>query len=243
MDKVDILAIGAHPDDVELCAGGTLLRAIQQGKKVGLLDLTQGELGTNGDGPTRLLEAKEAMLRMGAQWRHNLGLRDGFIMADEPSILAVARIIRMTRPDIILANALGDRHPDHGRAATLVREACFHSGLVKIELRDDANQLLERWRPRVRLHYIQDNYIHPDIVVDITDFQKQKMHVVAAYASQFYQYKSGLKTPISGEDFWDFLEGRARDMGRAGGATLGEGFVSDDAFLINDLAVLNAIGK
>ena len=227
MYKVDILAIGAHPDDVELCAGGTLLRAIHQGKTVGLLDLTHGELGTNGDGPTRLLEAEEAKKRIGASWRSNLGIADGFFTVSEDNIKAVARYIRLARPQVILANAVSDRHPDHGRAAKLVNDAVFISGLSKVDLRNDDGEIV--------LNYLQDMHLAPNVVVDITPYQEQKMEVIRAYASQFFWNKDNIKTPISGEDFWAFLEARAREMGRAGGVVLGEGFTSMLPTLVNDL--------
>lgn len=235
MFKVDILAIGAHPDDVELCAGGTVLRSIAQGKSVGLLDLTQGELGTNGDGPLRLIEAEAARIAMGAQWRTNLGMADGFFEVNKENILSVAKIIRIARPQIILANAPSDRHPDHGRAAQLVNDACFISGLSKVEIKDDEGNLLERWRPKIVLNYVQDLHLPPDVVVDIGAFQDKKMEVISSYASQFFMNKDNVKTPISGEDFWAFLEARAREMGRAGGVILGEGFVRVGPTLVNDL--------
>ncbi len=235
MYQIDILAIGAHPDDVELCAGGTVLKAISQGKTVGLLDLTQGELGTNGDGPTRLLEADAAMKMMGAQWRTNLGLRDGFFTINEENILKVARVVRTARPSIILATAPSDRHPDHGRAAQLVNEACFISGLSKVEILNEEGNKLEKWRPKIVLNYVQDLHLSPDVVVDIGEYQDKKMEVIKSYASQFFWNKGNVKTPISGEDFWAFLEARAREMGRAGGVIMGEGFVRVGPTLVNDL--------
>lgn len=235
MWKVDLLAIGAHPDDVELCAGGTLLRMIDLGHSAGLLDLTMGELGTNGSGSLRLEEAEKARQLIGAEWRHNLQLRDGFFEIDEAALLSVVRVIRTARPDIILANAPSDRHPDHGRAARLVDHACFLSGLPKIILEDEAGNLLEKWRPKIVLNFIQDRYIKPDIVVDITACHQRKMEVIAAYGSQFFMNRDKLPTPISGEDFWAFLEARAREMGRAGGVVMGEGFVSKTAPVAYDL--------
>ena len=235
MWKVDILAIGAHPDDVELCAGGTLLRSIHQGKTVGLLDLTQGELGTNGSGTLRLQEAEEARVRMGADWRVNLGLRDGFFEVNEASLLKVIKMIRIARPAIIMANGPTDRHPDHGRSEKLIDQACFLSGLSKVEVKDDSGEILGRWRPQIVLNYVQDMYLEPDIVVDITDYQEQKMEVIKAYGSQFFMNKEQQKTPISGEDFWAFLEARAREMGRAGGVVMAEGFVSRATPVIRNL--------
>ncbi|MCO6461680.1 MAG: bacillithiol biosynthesis deacetylase BshB1 [Saprospiraceae bacterium] len=235
MNQVDILAIGAHPDDIELGSGGTLIRMIEQGKSVGLLDLTMGELGSNGSGPLRLEEAEEARKRMGADWRHNLRLRDGFFEVDEVSICAVARIIRIARPQIILANAPTDRHPDHGKGAELVDRACFISGLIRVELNDDAGRPLERWRPKIVLNYIQDMHIPPHIVVDITEYHQKKLDMVSAYSSQFYMNKEQVHTPISDRDFWIFLEARAREMGRIAGTSLGEGFVSRTVPCIGNL--------
>jgi len=235
MNKIDILAIGAHPDDIELCASGTLLRMISLGYSVGLLDLTMGELGSNGTGPLRLQEAEDARQLMGAQWRHNLCLKDGFFDVNEVSIMAVAKIIRLTRPSIILANAPYDRHPDHGRGAELVDRACVISGLAKVEIKDDGGSVLERWRPKIVLNFIQDRHIPPDIVVDIKDYYRHKMEVISAYSSQFFMNKDRIATPISGEDFWHFLEARSREMGRAGGVEMAEGFVCKTVPVVDDL--------
>jgi len=235
MQKVDILAIGAHPDDIELGSGGTLIKMIEQGHSVGLLDLTMGELGSNGSGLLRLEEAEEARKRLGGMWRRNLRLKDCFFTVDEASILAVARIIRIAKPSIILANAPSDRHPDHGKGAELVDRATFVSGLVKVELKDDDGLVLDRWRPKIVLNYIQDMHIAPHIVVDITDYHQKKLEMVSAYASQFFMNKDQVHTPISDEDFWVFLEARAREMGRAAGVKLGEGFVSRTVPCVGDL--------
>ena len=235
MQKVDILAIGAHPDDIELGSGGTLIKMIEQGHSVGLLDLTMGELGSNGSGLLRLEEAEEARKRLGGMWRRNLRLKDCFFTVDEASILAVARIIRIAKPSIILANAPSDRHPDHGKGAELVDRATFVSGLVKVELKDDDGLVLDRWRPKIVLNYIQDMHIAPHIVVDITDYHQKKLEMVSAYESQFFMNKDQVHTPISDEDFWVFLEARAREMGRAAGVKLGEGFVSRTVPCVGDL--------
>lgn len=235
MQKVDILAIGAHPDDIELGSGGTLIKMIEQGHSVGLLDLTMGELGSNGSGLLRLEEAEEARKRLGGMWRRNLRLKDCFFTVDEASILAVARIIRIAKPSIILANAPSDRHPDHGKGAELVDRATFVSGLVKVELKDDDGLVLDRWRPKIVLNYIQDMHIAPHIVVDITDYHQKKLEMVSAYESQFFMNKEQVHTPISDEDFWVFLEARAREMGRAAGVKLGEGFVSRTVPCVGDL--------
>lgn len=226
--KVDILAIGVHPDDIELCCSGTLVGEIQAGARVGLLDLTEGELGTNGDAVTRKAEAQEALKVLGADWRLNLGMRDGFFEVNEAHILPIARVIRQCQPEIILCNVPNDRHPDHGRASRLVYEAAFYSGLSKIRLNDDDGSPLERFRPRVTLNYIQDYYHQPDIVVDITPHFERKIASLKAYGTQFTapgDAKTLISTPISGNDFWHFVEARAREMGRLIGVEFGEGFL------------------
>lgn len=227
--KVDILGIGVHPDDVELSCAGTLLRHIDQGKTVGLLDLTRGELGTRGNAEIRKQEAKAAAHMMGAQFRWNLDLADGFFTHDKESILAIIRAIRTCQPEIVLANALSDRHPDHGRAAKLISDACFFSGLVKIETRDDAGKLQPHWRPKAVYHYIQDNQLTPDFVVDITPYIDRKMDLVLAFGSQFYnpdagEYATELQTPISGKGFLEFLRAKNAVFGRPAGFDFAEGY-------------------
>ncbi|MFZ1702969.1 MAG: bacillithiol biosynthesis deacetylase BshB1 [Saprospiraceae bacterium] len=215
--KIDILGIGVHPDDIELSCSGTLLKHIALGKTVGICDLTQGELGTRGDAKTRLIEAKTAADKMGASFRINLGMEDGFFQNDKKNILQLIQIIRWSKPEIVLANALVDRHPDHGRAAMLVAEACFLSGLVKIETEylEIKNQL--PWRPKHVFHYNQDRNISADFVVDISPFIEQKLELIACFSSQFFNPKSSEpETPISTKGFIDHIKAKnmwyARDI-------------------------------
>jgi bacillithiol biosynthesis deacetylase BshB1 len=222
--KLDILAIGVHPDDIELSCSGTLLSHIDQGKVVGLCDLTQGELGTRGSAALRLIEAENARRLMGAVCRENLAMADGFFEYSKENILKIVEVIRFYQPEIVIANALSDRHPDHGRAAKLVSDACFSAGLRKVETyREGISQ--EAWRPKVVYHYIQDNHIEPDFVVDITGFFIKKMELIRAFSSQFYDPESKEPdSPISGKDFMDFMESKARLFGRPAGFEHAEGF-------------------
>ncbi len=227
--KVDILAVGIHPDDVELSCSGALLRHIDQGRSVGLLDLSRGELGTRGTPEIREAEAAESARLMGAAFRKNLGLADGFFGYDREHITAIIRVIREHRPAIVLANALNDRHPDHGRAAKLTADACFYAGLAKIETRSESGEPQERWRPQAVYHYIQDFNLTPDFVVDITPYIDRKLELVKAFRSQFYlpeatEYAKELSTPISGKNFMDFLRAKAATYGRPAGFDFGEGF-------------------
>lgn len=234
--KVDILAIGVHPDDIELACSGTLLRHIDQGKTVGLLDLTKGELGTRGSGELRLIEAANAAKMMGAIFRKNLGMADGFFQYSKENILKIIPVIRACQPEIILANSITDRHPDHGRAAKLVADACFYSGLVKVETRDDNGQLQERWRPKALYHYIQDRNRVPDFVVDITEYVDKKEELILAFRSQFFDPDSTeLATPISGKDFLDFLRAKARTYGRAASFEYAEGYNVDRTIGVQNL--------
>lgn len=222
--KVDILAIGAHPDDVELSCAGTLLKHMAHGKKVAIVDLTCGELGTRGSGPLRLSEAEDARVILGVEERMNLGMADGFFEINEKSIKLLVQAIRLFQPEIILANALQDRHPDHGRAAKLVQEACFFSGLPKVETQFDGMPQLP-WRPKSLYHYIQDQQLTPDFVVDITPFFETKMQAIQAFKSQFYNPASEEpESPISSKDFMDFMDSKARVFGRPIQATYAEGF-------------------
>lgn len=229
--KVDILAIGVHPDDVELSCSGTLLRHIKQGKKVGLLDLTRGELGTRGTPEIRVQEAESAAQLMGAEFRINLGMADGFFSLDQANQLKIIEVIRWCRPEIVLANAPRDRHPDHGRASHLAYEACFYAGLQKIETTDPDGNPQERWRPDALYYYVQDYNLKADFVVDISDFIEQKEELILAFRSQFHlpdaeEYKEELQTPISGKDFLDYLRARARTVGRPCGFEYGESFIA-----------------
>lgn len=238
--KVDILAIGVHPDDVELSCSGTLLRHIDQGKTVGLLDLTRGELGTRGTAEIRDQEALDAAKLMGAKFRKNLRMADGFFQHTKENILDIVRVIRDCQPEIVLANALDDRHPDHGRAAKLVADACFYSGLVKVPTHKDNGDLHERWRPKALYHYIQDRNLEPDFVVDISPYIEKKMELIRAFRSQFdipeaKEYENELDTPISGADFMDFLKAKARAYGRAAGFEFAEGFNVDRTLGVTNL--------
>ncbi len=222
--KLDILAFAAHPDDVELACSGTLLSHIAAGAKAGIVDLTRGELGTRGNIELRRQEAEKASEIMGISVRENLEMRDGFFKVDEEHILAIIKMIRKYQPEIILCNAESDRHVDHGRAGHLLEEAAYLSGLRKIETEIDG-AVQERWRAKAVYHYIQDRYIKPDIVVDISDYFEKKMACIHAFASQFYDPASvEPETPISGRIFFDHIKGRAIEYGRLIGVQYGEGF-------------------
>lgn len=231
MEKLDILVFAAHPDDVELACSGTVLKHISLGYKVGIVDLTRGELGTRGSAEIRAEETKVASSILGIHSRENLGFRDGFFEIDEAHLLKVVEVIRKYQPELILANAASDRHPDHKRAGDLVSRANFLSGLVKIET---ANQTA--WRAKVVYRYIQDNYIEPDFVVDISGFEAKKLEAIKAFKSQFYNPNSTEpKTPISREDFLDFILARAKQLGRPINAEYGEGFTVERYVGVDDL--------
>ncbi len=222
--KLDVLAFAAHPDDIELSAGGTVLKAIKEGRKVGVVDLTFGELGSRGSSVIRANEADAAAKILGLSIRENLGLADGFFEINQASQLDVIKMIRKYQPEIVLANAVSDRHPDHGKGAELVHKSAFLSGLIKIKTELDGKEQ-SAWRPKRVFHYIQDHYIKPDFVVNITDEFEDKLKSIMAYSSQFFSPEGdGIMTPISGEDFVKFIEGRARHMGREAGYEMGEGF-------------------
>lgn len=224
--KLDILAIAAHPDDIELACSGTLIHHIQLGKKVGVLDLTQGELGTRGNASLRLKEAQKASEILGITLRDNLGFDDGFFQNDKNHQLEIIKKIRQYQPEIVLCNAVTDRHPDHGRAAELVSNACFYSGLVKIETILDSHIQMP-WRPKAVYHYIQDKHQKPDFVFDISDYMDQKMESIKAFKSQFYDPQSTEPhSPISSKDFLDFVKARAAEFGRQIGVKYAEGFTS-----------------
>ena len=234
--KLDVLAVGAHPDDVELGAGGTVAKLIAAGKKVGILDLTLGELGTRGTATLRTEEAMLAADILGLSIREQLNLGDGFLDTESAKKHEVIKVIRKYQPDIILANALSDRHIDHGNAAELTTEAAFLSGLTKIETRI-GDKLQTAWRPLFILHYIQDYYLQPTIVVDITAYYNKKMEAIMAYSSQFYNPNSEEpETPISSQEFILFLESRMREMGRWVGSSHGEGFISKTPISIQALS-------
>jgi len=223
--KLDILAIGVHPDDVELSCSGTLLKHIDMGKKIGLLDLTRGELGTRGSAEIRDQEAADSARLMGALVRDNLRMADGFFKNDKANQLKIVQILRKYQPEIVLANALSDRHPDHGRAAKLVHDACFLSGLIKIPTNDADGKLQDRWRPKALYHYIQDYDLKPDFVVDITPHMEKKLELIFAFKSQFYNPDSKEPiSPISEKSFIDFIQSKNRSFGRPVGADFAEGF-------------------
>lgn len=220
----DILVFAAHPDDAELACSGTIMSHLAMGHKVALVDLTRGELGTRGSAEIRDQESLRASEIMGLQHRENLGFRDGFFVKDETHLTAVIRMIRKYRPRLVLANAISDRHIDHGRASDLIHDACFLSGLPKFStsLNGAAQQA---WRPAQVYHYIQDRYITPDVVFDITPFYEKKLLAIKAYESQFYNPESSEPvTPISTPEFMHYLEGRALEFGRLIGVRYGEGF-------------------
>ena len=223
--EVDILAIGVHPDDVELCASGTILKHLDLGYTVAICDLTQGELGTRGSGPLRLQEAEKAKQILGISHRENLGMADGFFQHNEENIKKIAKVIRKYKPEIVLANAVTDRHPDHGRASKLISDACFYAGLVKIETRDDEGLIQSAWRPKAVYHYIQDRNLKADFVVDITQYLDKKIESIMAYSSQFFDPESKEpETPISSKAFIDYMKAKNRAYGRDIGAEYAEAF-------------------
>lgn len=235
MKKLDILAIGAHPDDVELGCSATLVKEISRGKRVGVLDLTRGELGTRGSAEIRDEEAAKAAEIMGLTVRENLGFKDGFFVNNETHQRAVIEVIRKFQPDIVLCNAIQDRHIDHGKGSKLVSDACFLSGLRKIETYFD-DQQQEAWRPQQVYHYIQWENIKPDFVVDVTGFMDKKMEAVKAYASQFYDPKSNEPvSPITSKNFLDSIYYRARDLGRIIGKESAEGFTVERFVAVDHL--------
>jgi bacillithiol biosynthesis deacetylase BshB1 len=239
--KLDILAIGVHPDDVELGCSGTIINEVKKGKKVGILDLTQGELGTRGTIETRYAEAARAAQLMGVQVRANLCMRDGFFIDDETHKMQLIKAIRRYQPEVILANALEDRHPDHGRAGKLIAEASFLAGLLKIQTTDDEGNPQERWRPKYVLHYIQDRLQEPDLVVDISDAFEQRMLAIEAYTTQFYNpdmEDDGPQTYISTPDFRESVVARARMMGKRIGVRYAEGFTTQKSLGIRSLDAL-----
>jgi bacillithiol biosynthesis deacetylase BshB1 len=236
MKKIDILAIGIHPDDVELSASGTLLRHASQGKTFGLLDLSKGELGTRGTAEIRAREAAESAALMGAAFRETLDIPDGLFEHKPENWLKIVRVIRSCQPEIVLCNSVDDRHPDHGRAAKMTADACFYSGLEKIETFDHQGNPQGKWRPKAVYHYIQDMQLIPDFVVDISPYFELKMQAILTFRSQFYAPGGETpNTPISGKDFLDFMEGKARVFGRSIGVSFAEGFICSRIPGVNDL--------
>ncbi|KAA3438093.1 bacillithiol biosynthesis deacetylase BshB1 [Rufibacter hautae] len=229
--KLDLLAFASHPDDAELGCVGTLLAHKAQGKKVGVVDLTRGELGTRGTPESRAQEAADSARILDLDARENLGLADGFFKNDEEHQRKVIQAVRKYQPEIVLMNAIHDRHPDHGRGSQLVSEACFYSGLRQIKTQDENGQDQQPWRPKVVYHYIQDRFISPDLVVDITPYWEKKVEAIRAFKTQFFTQDSPNSdepaTYISSPEFLRFIEARAMELGHAIGTTYGEGFTRE----------------
>jgi bacillithiol biosynthesis deacetylase BshB1 len=237
--KLDLLAIGSHPDDVELGCSGTLIREIQKGKKIGIIDLTQGELGTRGTVETRYQEAADAAKIMGISVRENLKLRDGFFQNNEENQMKLVQVLRKYQPEIVIANILEDRHPDHGRGGWLAYDACFLSGLRQLKTVDENGKEQEKWKPKMLLHYIQDRFYEPDFIIDISDVWEQRMDAIRAYKTQFFDPNS--KEPqsyLSTPEFMEALSARARLLGKRIGVKYGEGFLSKKSIGIKDLGCL-----
>ncbi|MBQ0907958.1 bacillithiol biosynthesis deacetylase BshB1 [Flavobacterium sp. F-328] len=236
--KLDILAFGAHPDDVELGCAGTILKEISLGKKVGIVDLTRGELGTRGTAETRDQEASAAAAILGVSVRENLQMSDGFFVNDEKHQREIIKMIRKYQPEIVLCNAIDDRHIDHAKGSKLVSDACFLSGLIKIETELDGQKQLA-WRPKVVYHYLQWKNIEPDFVVDITGFNEQKIASILAYRTQFYDPESDEpESPITSKNFLESLSYRSRDLGRLTGVEYAEGFTVERYLAVNSLGDL-----
>lgn len=228
--KVDILAFGAHPDDVELSCSGTIISEIKKGKKVAIVDLTEGELGSRGTVETRYQEATAAAIIMGVHARENLKLQDGFFQNEQSSQLKLIAAIRKYQPSIVLANALNDRHPDHGKAGRLIADSCFLAGLSKVVTQDADGKEQSRWRPSYVLHYIQDRLHEPNIVIDISDVFEQRMQAILAYKTQFFDASTNANEPqtyISSPEFLEGLKSRTRLMGKRIGVMHAEGFTSE----------------
>ncbi len=219
--KVDILVFGAHPDDVELGCGGTVIKLVEQGKKVGIIDLTRGELGTRGTAQSRKVECENATKILGVAVRKNMDFKDGFFKDDEAHKLALIKKIREYCPEIVIANAPTDRHPDHGRASQIVVDACFLSGLEKVNTKQKV------WRPKAIYHYIQFNHLQPDFVIDISRQMEKKIEAVKAYKTQFYNSDSKeTETIISKKGFLESVKYRAQDLGRQANCEFAEGFIA-----------------
>jgi N-acetylglucosamine malate deacetylase 1 len=236
--KLDILAFGAHPDDVELGCAATIAKEVSLGKKVGIVDLTRGELGTRGSAEIRDKEASDAANILGLTVRENLNFRDGFFKNDEMHQMEIIRIIRKYQPEIVLCNAVDDRHIDHPKGSNLVSDACFLSGLSKIETK--FNEISQSaWRPKVVYHYMQWKNIEPDFVVDVSGFVDIKMKAILAYSSQFYDPTTNEpETPITSKNFLDSVKYRGQDLGRLIGCDYAEGFTVERYLAVNSLADL-----
>lgn len=233
-EKLDILAFGVHPDDVELGCSGTILASVAQGKKAGIIDLTKGELGTRGTAETRKEEAANAAKVLNVRIRENLGMADGFFQNDENNQRKVIEVLRKYRPEIILCNSIEDRHPDHGRSAQLVEDAAFLSGLRKIPTFAEGEQQQE-WRPKYIFHYIQDRFLQPDFVFDISEFIEEKMKSVSCYTTQFYNPDlSEPQTYISSPEFFESVRARAMMLGKRIGVKYAEGYITRKMLGINN---------
>ena len=227
-DKLDFLAFGAHPDDVELGCCATIAKLVSQGKKVGIVDLTRGELGTRGSAEIRTKETKEASKILGITIRENMDFKDGFFRNDKEHQLKIIQVIRKYQPDFVFCNAPDDRHIDHPKGSQLIVEASFLSGLTKINTDDSLGNAQMQWRPKNIYHYIQWKNLDPDFIFDVSGFHNTKMDAVKCYSSQFYDPKSKEpETPISTKNFLNFVQSRANDFGRIIGVEHGEGFISN----------------
>ena len=238
MKKIQVLAVAVHPDDVELCCSGTLMMEKQRGKTTGVVDLTRGELGTRGTPELRLREAAAAAQIMNLDIRENLGMADGFFQNNEENQRKLIRAIREYRPEIVLAAALADRHPDHGRAGKLISDSCFLSGLRKISTRDEQGREQEQWRPKYVFHFIQDRFYQPSFVYDISPVFERKLESIRAYSSQFHSttyQKEEPQTYISGPEFLDSIVGRAQMLGKMIGVKYAEAFISEKMIGVNSL--------
>lgn len=233
--KLDILVLAVHPDDAELGCSGTIVKHIALGKKVGIIDFTRGELGTRGSAEMRDQEAADSAVIMGLHARENLRFRDGFFENNEAHQLEVVKMIRKYQPELVLTNALHDRHPDHGKAGDLANDACFLSGLSKVSTQIDGIEQ-EAWRPRLVLQYIQDRYIKPDVIIDITPYFETKIAAIKAFKTQFFNPElDEPDTYISSPEFFESVIGRAREFGKTVGATYGEGFTSRKLLGVDNL--------
>jgi N-acetylglucosamine malate deacetylase 1 len=238
MIKIQVLAMAVHPDDVELCCSGTLMMEKMHGKTIGVADLTRGELGTRGTPELRLREAEEAGRIMDLDIRENLGMADGFFQNNEENQRKIIRIIRQYQPDIVLASALEDRHPDHGRAGRLISDGCFLSGLRKISTKDNNGREQEQWRPKYVFHFIQDRFYQPAFVYDITPVFDRKLASIRSYSSQFHSttyQKDEPQTYISGPEFLDSIIGRAQMLGKMIGVKYAEGFITEKMIGVSSL--------
>lgn len=233
--KLDILVIAAHPDDSELACSGTIASHIDQGYKVGVLDLTKGEMGTRGTPEGRILEARNAAEVLGLSIRENLGFKDVFFKDDYDHQIQLVKYLRKYKPEIVLANAVSDRHPDHGKGGAMATKSCFMSGLIKIQT-DWNGEIQEPWRPKFVYHYIQNNYIKPDFVVDVTDYWDKKMNSIKAFKSQFYDPESQEpESFISSAEFLDFIEARGKEFGHSINVKYGEGFTVERMIGVSDI--------